>query len=99
MAFSDYVANAKQLSASLLGLIGPSYVSQSRYLIMKSVVAGSVVLSAQLAIPDGVDSATQLNSIQTQLLNSATLGSISIISVSNVALIGDTSNNGGGGSS
>jgi hypothetical protein len=91
MAFSDYVTNAKQLTSSLLYLLGPSYATQSRYLIIKSVIAGSVNLTAQLAIPNGVNSATQLNSIQAQLLNSATLGNVTIISVANVVLIGDTS--------
>lgn len=93
MAFSDYVINAKQLTTALLNLLGSSYMNQSRYLIIKSVIAGSVNLTAQLAIPNGLDSATQLNSIQTQLLNSATLGNISIISVANVVLIGDSSSN------
>ena len=98
MAFSDYVTNAKQLTSSLINLLGSSYTNQSRYLVIKSVIAGSVNLTAQLAVPNGVDSATQLNSIQTQLLNSATLGNISIISVANIALIGDSSNNVGGSS-
>ena len=91
MAYSAYATNAKQLTLSLLALLGPSYSTQSRYLLIKSVIAGSVNLTAQLAIPNGVNSATQLNSIQAQLLNSATLGNVTIISVANVALIGDTS--------
>ena len=58
---------AKKVREDLIALLGDAYKSKTYYLLIKSLSAGSTVVSAQLAIPENEEIDITFTKVKNQL--------------------------------
>lgn len=87
----DAVFNALQrIKQDLAGLMGDSFKGQTQLIQINSVQSGSVIMDAQLTIPQNQEPTTVYSTVNNKLLNAFKIGGFNLMQVSKVTLETDS---------